>query len=132
MPRSPLPAPMTFVFPLPPNRANARGHWRKAYREQAKFYAECDMRVLAKLMPKPPAAPWMRASITAELTMRNPMDDDNALARCKWVCDFLVTRGYILDDRKGRLDWDAIPTQKISRKEPTCIIVTLTAREGRA
>jgi hypothetical protein len=118
---------LTFRFPLPPNRANARGHWRKGYTQLKKFYAECDNRVMVKLLPTPPAEPWAKATITADLTMRNPMDDDNALSRCKWICDFLVTRGYVADDARTCLRWGGIPTQTISRKSEPCVTVTLEA-----
>lgn len=117
---------MIFLFPLPANRANSRGHWRKGFNARRKFYAECDLRVLARLLPRPPAEPWDRSTITAELTMRNPMDDDNALARCKDICDFLKTRGYITDDSRMHLRWTGIPTQRITRKQEPCVTVTLT------
>lgn len=115
-----------MVFPLPPNRANARGHWRKSYRQLQQFYATCDMLVMAKMLPKPPKEPWAKAMISAELVMRNPMDDDNALSRCKWVCDFLTTRGYLVSDARTCLRWSAIPTQTISRKDQSVVRITLT------
>ena len=118
---------MIFLFPLPANRANSRGHWRRGIQRKKKFYAECDRRVLARLLTRPPAEPWDRSTITAELTMRNQMDDDNALAHCKDICDFLTTRaGYITDDSRTHLRWTAIPTQRITRKQEPCVTVTLT------
>ncbi len=121
-----MPETLVMLFPLPPNRANARGHWRKGFRALKAFYAECDTRVMVKLLPRPPKEPWTHATIRAELTMRNPMDDDNALSRCKWLMDFLVTRGYIQDDARKCLRWEGIPTQRISRSIEPCVTVTLT------
>ena len=54
------------------------------------------------------------------------MDDGNALARHKWVEDWLVTRGYIVSDRKSCLTWLGFPEQHVTRKEPPSITVTLT------
>ena len=119
---------MVFVLPLPPNVANVasgRSHWRYKHEAQKKYRVACDMKVLARLAPKAPVKPFALATVSAHLATWNPMDDDNAMSRCKWALDWLVTRGYLLDDRKKNLTWAGIPTQEINRKSPS-LTLTLT------
>ena len=50
------------------------------------------------------------------LQLGNRMDDDNALARCKWPVDWLVSRGYLVDDKPAHCRM-TIPEQIITRKK---------------
>lgn len=43
------------------------------------------------------------------------MDEDNLTARAKWVLDWLVTRGYLTDDKPQNLRL-LKPRQRIDRK----------------
>ena len=106
---------ISLTLPLPPNMANARGHWRTRERTRKAYLAACDDLQLIGRVPAPPATPLPRALITAHMTLWNPMDDDNAKARCKHAIDWLVTRGYLVDDRRTCLTWTGDPTQTVSR-----------------
>jgi hypothetical protein len=54
------------------------------------------------------------------------MDDDNAAIRAKPLLDWLVARGYLASDRRTCVRWAAFPTQRVTRKEPARIHLTLT------
>ena len=54
------------------------------------------------------------------------MDDGNAMNRHKWLEDWLVTRGYLVDDRKSCLTWETFPTQIVKRDGKYRIELTLT------
>lgn len=58
--------------------------------------------------------------------MWNLMDPFNCGARLKFVEDWLVTRGYIEDDRMKVLQWDNVPEQVIVRTKPRCDRIELT------
>jgi hypothetical protein len=115
-------SPLHFTLPLPPNMANGRGHWRTRERERKDYYLRC---CAAAGNPRPPRVPWLRATYTVHLFLYNPMDDDNALARCKHALDFLVRRGYIVDDARQHLRLASVPEQSIDRAQPR-LLLTLT------
>lgn len=117
---------LVFRFPMPENIANRRGHWSANYRAGKALAATCDMLQFGAVLPPPPPTPWAKATVTARLTLYNPMDDDNAVARCKPLLDWLVTRGYLVDDRRKCLRWGAMPEQRISRKNEPEIEIVLT------
>ncbi len=80
------------------------------------------------ILPPPPPQPLAKAVITARLTLWNPMDEGNAMTRAeKLPCDWLKTRGYLVDDSRKHLRWGGIPTQRISRKNAPCLELTLEA-----
>ena len=120
---------MRFVIPLPPNRANARGHWSKHHREKKAYWAELDaLQLLGERdgfgVPRPPRWPLPKAKADATLYVWAKMDEFNAGNRLKWVEDWLVTRGYIVNDTSDVLRWDGIPRQEIDRKRQR-IVLTL-------
>jgi hypothetical protein len=115
----------TFTLPLPPNMANGRGHWRTRDRTRKQYLAQCDEAQLRGLVPPPPPKPLPRALLTAHLTLGGAMDDDNAAARCKHAIDWLVTRGYLVDDRRTCLKWTGFPTQTVSRSMPSGLTLHL-------
>ena len=118
---------LTFVFPMPENLANARGHWRRRYRSKTELWDELDMRVLLKMLPKPVAGmPWISVTVRSVMVLGNPSDDDNAVARHKSILDWLKKHRYIVDDRRKNLRWESFPEQRISRKEPASITLTIT------
>jgi hypothetical protein len=84
------------------------------------------MRVL-KYIPGPPRKPLGKARITSRMVLGAAMDQDNAMSRHKWVCDWLSERGYIADDRAKCLTWTGFPEQRVTRKEPASITITLEA-----
>lgn len=117
---------LAFRLPLPPNAANARKHWAVKHKDSKAYAAACDLLQAGGIIPPPPKTPWAKATITAHLTLWNPMDVDNAVSRCKIACDWLVTRGYLVDDRAKYLAWGGMPTQRITRKNEPALELTLT------
>ena len=75
------------------------------------FYDQCMVRY-AKL----PRVTLKHAKITVRLYVHQKMDDDNLKARLKWPLDWLVIRGYILDDSPDVLSWGPV-TQSIDRAD---------------
>ena len=120
---------MTLVLtvPMPLNVANSRMHWRKKYREMLAYCSTLDNMVLTKALPAPPHTPLAKARITSSMVLGAAMDQDNAMSRHKFICDWLVSRGYIADDRAKCLTWGGFPEQRITRKEPHTITITLEA-----
>lgn len=117
-----------FRLPMPPNTANERGHWRTRHQARKAYFAHLDILLAGKILPPPPEAPMQKAIITAKLTLWNPMDEGNAMHRAeKLPCDWLKTRGYIVDDSRKHLKWGGIPEQRITRKNEPCLELTLEA-----
>lgn len=102
-----------FELPYPPDVGNARGHWRVRERVKAKYWADCD---LWTALDEVPAMPWQRVRMRAVFHGWNRLDPDNAMARTKYVTDFLRSRGYLVDDRTKNIEWDGLPAQNIDRK----------------
>ena len=112
---------MRLVLPLPANIGNARLHWRAKLRQKKHFYAQADERQLYGLVPSPPRRAFERASVQVHFLVHNRMDRDNLAARCKWILDWLVTRGYIADDGPDVVEW-VRPTQEIERKNKRAVV----------
>ena len=100
-----------FTLPLPPNIANARLHWRAKDRKRVEYLLLCT--AMADV-PRP-TEPLCEARIRATLYVWSLMDTDNLVARMKWPVDWLVDRGYLVDDHPTVLHWD-MPQQMIDRK----------------
>jgi len=81
-----------LVLPLPPNRANARWHWRTEKKLRENYYLICTV-----LHPRPLKTVLTRCSIACDLYLWGQMDVDNAYGRLKWALDWMQGR-YILDD----------------------------------
>jgi hypothetical protein len=118
-------APITLTLPMPPNLGNARMHWRTKLEAKRAYFAELDWRQGATI-PDPPGVPFSRCRIRSRMLLGGAMDDDNAMHRHKWVLDWLKTRGYIVDDRKKCLTWEAFPEQIVKRDGKYRIELTLT------
>lgn len=137
------PAPLVLIVPMPPNVTNrARGstHWRRAWGSKNSYLAALDTLSAYRergittegvrfVVPPPPTVPFGRVTLTADYVLRGAMDDDNAAARAKHLLDWLVTRGYLASDRRTCVRWAAFPTQRVTRKEPARITLTLTPTE---
>lgn len=106
--------------------ANGRKHWRAKDRERRAYLNGCDIQQGLGVIAAPPTRPLAHAQIAACLTMPNPMDDDNAMARLKWAVDWLATRGYFVRDSRKHLTWRGLPDQRITRKEPPHVTFTIT------
>lgn len=117
---------MTFVLPLPVNLANSRMHWRVKLNAKQAFYAECDRRQAAGLLPAPPKSPWQRCVAKVTLYLGAEMDNDNAAARTKFCWDWLKTRGYIVDDKRKNVEQLGYPEQRIKRGQDYRIEIVLS------
>lgn len=118
---------LTFVLPMPPNLANARMHWRRKHREKLDYWMILDAKLAWKDLPNPPRRPWPHATIRSTMYLGASMDDDNAMARHKWALDWLVSRGYLVDDRKRCLTWDGFPAQVVKRDGNYRLEITIAA-----
>ena len=116
-----------FVIPLPPNRANARGHTRWMNRAKKDYWKALDnIQAFGTSLtygdgfsiPKPPAEPHEKVETSAVLYVWNAMDHGNAMNRLKWIEDWIVRAGYVVDDSPEHWEWTAIPRQQIDRSHP--------------
>jgi hypothetical protein len=118
---------ITLTVPMPLNLANSRMNWRKRHREKVAYWLTLDTMQWLGRLPDPPVKPLAKARISSRMVLGAAMDQDNAMSRHKWVCDWLSERGYIADDRAKCLTWTGFPEQHITRKEPASITITLEA-----
>lgn len=120
---------LVFPLPLPPNLANSRLHWRAKHGQRQAYERLLTGLLYARQLPPVPALPLPRVTVFAELRLGNAMDDDNAVARCKWALDWIVKAGYLEDDRRSVVQWGGFPTQHLTRKMPPQLTLTLIPRE---
>jgi len=121
-----MPDALTITFPMPPNLANARMHWRVKHNAKVAYWEALDYLRMAKRIPAPPKKPLGPVRVASAMVLGNSMDHDNAIARHKWCVDWLVSRGYLINDTRKLVIWGGFPDQRISRKEPASITLTLT------
>jgi hypothetical protein len=106
---------------MPPNIANgSHGHWRTRHRQKKAYWGALDAVAIhgtigPYTIPRHPPQPFARATIASRMYLGGAMDDSNAMRRHKWVEDWLVTRGYLADDRKKCLTWAGFPEQIVKR-----------------
>lgn len=120
---------LTLSVPMPPNLTNRRSggsHWRTVHREKAAYQAALTTRLRARLLPVPPPEPFARVRIHSTMYLGAHMDDDNAMARHKWLVDWLRAAGYVADDRKRNIEWAAFPEQIVKRDGNYRIVLTLS------
>ena len=109
---------MKLTLPLPPNRANAREHWRVTHRNKVEYYSLAALALYTQAGPRPGIiTPTCRQTLTATLYLWAKMDRGNLVARLKWLEDSLVNYGLLVDDNEEWLDLQ-MPTQVIDRKNP--------------
>jgi hypothetical protein len=121
--------PIELTLPLPPaltnsNRGRSR-HWRALHKERDAYWERLDWLVTLRQIPSAPATPLERAEAEGVLYLWNPMDDGNAMARLKWLEDWLVRRGYLQNDSRKHLRWRGLPDQVIDRKNPGRLVLVL-------
>jgi hypothetical protein len=120
---------LRFVVPMPSNLANARMHWTRKHRERRAYFARLDELLAFGQFPRPPKAPFAKATIRAVMHLGAAMDEGNAMHRAeKWPCDWLKTRGYIVDDNRKCLTWEGLPEQIVKRGAEYFIELTLTPK----
>ena len=119
---------LTFTLPLPDRSfsPNGRSHWAVKHKKKNALWQMADLLVKGKINPKPPKTPWQKARIEMRCVVAATNDVDNLLARTKIITDWLVTRGYIVDDKPKHLEWAGMPTQRVSRKNSPECEITLT------
>lgn len=120
---------LVLEFPMPPNVTNASGqsrHWRTIYAKKVAYWKQLDVLMMAGKIAPPMLQPWPSARIASVMYLGGAMDDDNAMARHKPVLDWLKTRGYVTDDRKKNIRWDALPEQVIKRDGNYRIVLTIS------
>ena len=105
-----------FVVPLPLNIANARLHWRSRLKKKKQLWADLDLLQMARKIPAAPRKPWDKTNITVHFYLWNSSDVSNLMARMKFVEDWLVNSGYIVDDSPKHLTYTGLPGQSIDRK----------------
>jgi hypothetical protein len=109
------PTELVITLPLPPSMANARVHWRVKNRQRVAYFEHCDvLHRIDKGIGFPPSLPERSARLGFTLYCANRHDDDNALSRCKFATDWLVKRGYLVDDAP-KFCRMSIPEQVITR-----------------
>jgi len=101
-------------------------HWRDKHRAKNRYWAKLDNLQLIGEIPPPPEQPWTKAEARVHWYVRNLMDVGNAYARLKFCEDWLVTRGYLVDDRQANLTYPEQPAQTVTRKKPElCVEIEL-------
>lgn len=119
---------LTLTAPLPPNIANNRMHWRTKLKAKKRYWGSLNTLSLIGRIPISPLASRTQTGptrIAATLYVHNLMDDDNAMARVKWLLDWLVANDYLPGDARKNIQWAGMPEQVIDRKNPR-IELTLT------
>jgi len=112
-----------LTLPLPPNRANAREHWRVTHRKKVEYYEKAELTLMMADWDRGGQAPPRgRVTLTATLYVWARMDPDNAVSRLKWPIDSLVSYGFLVDDNEKWLDFTEIPKQVIDRKNQRVVI----------
>ena len=108
---------MKLQLPLPVNLGNARLHHMVKYRKKKAYWEHLDILVVLKRLPPAPETPYASAALVFDWFVWNKLDPDNLGARKKWIMDWLVTRGYLTDDRESNVTLTDKP-QTIDRKCP--------------
>lgn len=119
---------LTFVLPMPESLTNSgkgksRGFWAKV-KAQKQYRRMLDERSRAGLLPRVPELGFGHVLVTSVMYLGRQMDVDNAMARHKWVLDWLQKAGYIVDDRYVK--WTDFPTQVVKQGQEYRIELTLT------
>lgn len=134
---------LELVLPMPPNLVNPRSRGsrngrqqnreKKAYWQSLDILASIDPAKLAARdlaipfrIPRPPSRPFERATLRSVMHLGHEMDEDNAVIRHKWPIDWLRTRGYVANDTRQALRWEAFPEQIVKRDGNYRLHITLT------
>lgn len=108
---------LRITLPLPPNRANARGHWRVIQRERKAYEAAAGTRLCEQVPAgRRYALCDVPVRVTAAFYVWARMDQDNLVSRLKWPLDVLVKWGVLRSDAAEWFALSGIPSQAIDRK----------------
>jgi hypothetical protein len=120
-------APLVFTLPLPVNLGNGRMHWRTKYASMKSYWCTLDCMLIAKRLPPRPKAPYARAHLDVAMHHNRDMDHDGAEARLKWPLDWLVTRGYLVDDSPRHIERAGLVQQvRCVKNTDRKLVLTLT------
>ena len=124
---------MKLTLPLPPNRANAREHWRVTHRKKVEYRDLAALALFTQVGPPgdvmPPTFANSRLTLTATLYVWSKMDLDNLVSRLKFPIDCLVRYGLLVDDNEKWLDLQ-MPKQVVDRQNMR-VEIELTPCNGR-
>lgn len=105
---------MTFTFPLPPNRGNARGHSYYESFAKKRYFMKLDRIFGEEVHTK--HEPLSFALYRAHCHVPRYMDSDNLVGRFKFIFDWLVARNFIFDDGPRHFWPAAFPTMTVAAK----------------
>ena len=89
--------PIVLTLPLPPNRANHRGHWAVLKRQDKAYQERAGLHLITQRALKP-EKPLLACRIRAHVVTTRTQDLDNAVARLKPLLDLLVRMRWLVDD----------------------------------
>jgi hypothetical protein len=112
-----------LVLPLPANRANARGSRWKEHRGKKAYWALLNALALDRRFPLPDGPPPEKVSVTVHLYVWSILDEGNAVARLKFVEDWLVASGYAVDDSPKHWEYTGLPEQSVDRGWQRLVVV---------
>lgn len=126
-----------ITLPLPPDRANAREHFRATHKKKVAYYAKAERALREQcewVLVVVTGEPRIRAEVPCSERMRldatfylwNKMDKGNLVARLKFVEDILVRFGLLVDDNERWLDLQ-MPRQVIDRENRRVEVVLTPA-----
>lgn len=118
----------TIVVPLPPNMLNggfSRAHWMEKSALKNQYAGFLEALRSARMMPEPPSSPPAKVLLEVHLFVRSEMDDEGAMARCKWPIDLFCRAGYMTDDDRAHMT-RGMPQQTVTQKEPQRIEFQIT------
>lgn len=114
---------VTITFPMPPNLANARLHWRAKH---SKHVAWKQLAIVQERGLRGRPDRFERVKVTVVFYVGNHprwiMDWDNCTARLKWCLDLLKECGLIVDDSPKHLTLEN-PEQR--QEAPRRVVLTL-------
>jgi Holliday junction resolvase RusA-like endonuclease len=116
-----------LTVPMPPPLSNASGrsrHWRTVYSAKVAYQDMLTTLSHARIIPPAPTPTPPAIRITSTMYLGNRMDVDNAMARHKWVLDWLAAAGFVENDRN--VEWTGFPTQVVKRGQEYRIELEIT------
>jgi hypothetical protein len=109
------PDPIKVFLPMPSERANARKHYMAAAKEKRDYFDACNLFLMETHQTVPHQLVFVRYNV--HLETGRAMDFDNLVARTKWPIDFLVERGFLVNDDPKHFWPYQLPTQEIIYKK---------------
>jgi Holliday junction resolvase RusA-like endonuclease len=105
-----------LTLPLPPDRGNARGHWRVRYRKEQAWKVRFAV-ALQEYGAVKPRHPLARVRLAVLVVTKRAADLDNCAARIKPILDGLVRAGWLANDDPAHLTALTV-TQETDTRRP--------------